>query len=234
MPYVVEPMQVADVPEVSEVEKQCFASPWPASAYRRELKDPRANRYVVVRWVHPSARRWGPPAWLPAESPLRAHLSRLLPGLFPPVAVPSSPYPIVGFAGLWLMGEQAHVTTIGVAPAYRGRRLGELLFLTMINTALEMNARWLTLEVRVSNRVAQNLYKKYSLQTAGTRKHYYSDNGEDAYLMWSDDLKSPAFQARLGTLRAEFQERLARLEAEETAGLKSSPTPGSYPAPKRG
>jgi ribosomal-protein-alanine N-acetyltransferase len=218
MPYIIEPMQQADVPEVAEVEKQCFASPWPPSAYRRELKNPQSNRYVVARWVHPSARRRAPAVWPPADSPLRARLGRMLPGLFPPVDLPVSPYPIAGFAGLWLLSDEAHVTTIGVAPSHRGRRVGELLFLTMIDLALERQATWLTLEVRVSNIVAQNLYRKYGLQIAGTRKHYYSDDGEDAYLMWSDPLQSEVFQSRLRTLRATFQTHMARQDAADAAG----------------
>jgi ribosomal-protein-alanine N-acetyltransferase len=220
MPYVIEPMQLADVPEVSEVEKQCFAAPWPPSAYRRELRNPQVNRYVVARWVHASARRHPPTVWPPADSPWRARLGRLLPGLFPPIEVPANPYPIAGFAGLWLMGDEAHVTTIGVAPAHRGRRVGELLFLTMIDLALQMRANWLTLEVRVSNAVAQNLYHKYGLQIAGTRKHYYSDDGEDAYLMWSDPLQSPVFQERLRTLRAAFQTHMVRQDSADQVGTR--------------
>jgi len=232
MPYIIEPMQIADVPEVSAVEKECFTSPWPASAYRRELKNAAANRYVVVRWVHPSARRHAPAAWPPPGSALRERLGRFFPALFPPLDVPSSPYPIVGFAGLWLMVDEAHVTTIGVAPGHRGRRVGEMLFLRMLDIAVEMRATWLTLEVRVSNDVAQNLYRKYGLQTAGTRKHYYSDNGEDAYLMWSEPLHSPAFHTRLATLRAQFQEYAARQEAAERAGELKLPAPSRHAAPE--
>ncbi len=218
MPYLIEPMQQADVPEVSDVEKQCFASPWPASAYRRELRNPQANRYVVARWVHPAARRRTPGLWPAANSPLRARLTRILPALFPPVELPPARYPIAGFAGLWLMIDEAHVTTIGVATAHRGRHLGELLFLTMLDTATSLGAHWLTLEVRVSNEVAQRLYRKYGLQIAGTRKHYYSDNGEDAYLMSSDPLQSPAFQERVRGLRADLTAYLARQDSAEAAG----------------
>ena len=231
MPYIIEPMQQADVLEVSAVEKECFASPWPASAYRRELRNPQANRYVVVRWVHPSARRRPPAAWPPAGSPLRARLGRVFPALFPPIETPSNPYPIVGFAGLWLMVEEAHVTTIGVAPAHRGRRVGELLFLMMIDTALDLGANWLTLEVRVSNVVAQRLYRKYKLQVAGTRKHYYSDNGEDAYLMWSDPLQSAAFKEHLAALRADLLAHLARQDAEDQAGVGLPKPAAGRPAP---
>jgi ribosomal-protein-alanine N-acetyltransferase len=198
-------MTQADVDEVSAVERECFATPWPASAYRRELRTPESNRYIVARYIGPQARHRGGhnggPGW-------RRALERVLPWAAAP-ATPTSPYPIAGFAGLWLMVDEAHVTTIGVAPEHRGKHIGEMLFLALIDIALEMKANWLTLEVRVSNTVAQNLYRKYGMQIAGTRKRYYSDNGEDAYIMWSEPLSAPAFQERLAKLRAAFTERMA-------------------------
>jgi [ribosomal protein S18]-alanine N-acetyltransferase len=233
MPYVIEPMQMADVPEVSMVERECFTSPWPASAYRRELRNPQANRYVVARWVHPSARRRPSPAWPPPGTALRDWLSRVAPGAFPPIDPKISPYPIAGFAGLWLMVEEAHVTTIGVAPAHRGRHVGELLFLTMLDIAMEVGAAWLTLEVRVSNTVAQNLYQKYGLHVSGRRRQYYSDNGEDAYLMESEPLRSPEVREGLRRLRAQAHERLARQDAADMASPAPLPAPGARPAPER-
>ncbi len=233
MPYVIEPMQIGDVPEVSQVERECFTNPWPASAYRRELRETATNRYVVVRWVHPSAQRRTPLVWPAAGSPLRAQLGRWLPGLFPPVDMPANPYPIAGFAGLWLMVDEAHVTTIGIAPAHRGRRIGELLFLQLVDLAVERRATWLTLEVRVSNTVAQNLYRKYGLTITGTRKRYYSDNGEDAYMMSSEPLQSPACQARIARLRADLQTVLARQEAEEGTG-HLRPLAGGQPSTEKG
>lgn len=215
MPYVIEPMLLSDINEVAEVERQCFSNPWPASAYRRELRESSTNRYVVVRWVHPTARRRPPAVWPPAGSTGRAWLSRWLPGLFPPIDAPTNPYPIAGFAGLWLMVDQAHVTTIGIAPNHRGRHIGELLFMRMVELALDSHATWLTLEVRVSNSVAQNLYRKYGLSITGTRRRYYSDNGEDAYTMGSEPLSSQAFQQRLARLRADLAATIARQEAEE-------------------
>jgi ribosomal-protein-alanine N-acetyltransferase len=224
MPYIIEPMTLADVDEVSAVERECFTTPWPASAYRRELKNPESNRYIVVRYNGPAARRRRGGGW-------RHALGRLLPFLAPPLPDPASGYPIVGFAGLWLMVDEAHVTTIGIAPEHRGKGIGELLFLALIDIALEMKAHWLTLEVRVSNGVAQNLYMKYGLQIAGTRKRYYSDNGEDAYIMWSEPLSSPGFQQRLGSLRAAFHERMARLRAAE--GVSDPIQLPAWPAPER-
>jgi [ribosomal protein S18]-alanine N-acetyltransferase len=228
MPYLIEPMTQADVDEVSAVERECFATPWPTSAYRRELRTPESNRYIVARYIGSNGRRRGgnhdEPGW-------RQALERVLPWLIPAPTAPASPYPIAGFAGLWLMVDEAHVTTIGVAPEHRGKHIGEMLFLALIDIAMQMKANWLTLEVRVSNTVAQNLYRKYGMQIAGTRKRYYSDNGEDAYIMWSEPLSSPAFQERLAKLRAAFEERRAVMDAAE--GGPAPVTIPVRPAPER-
>jgi ribosomal-protein-alanine N-acetyltransferase len=228
MPYFIEPMNQADVEEVSAVERECFATPWPASAYRRELRTPESNRYIVARCSGPQARRRGGNH---DGSGWRQALERVLPWLVPDPPTPTSPYPIAGFAGLWLMVDEAHVTTIGVAPEHRGKHIGEMLFLALIDIALEMKANWVTLEVRVSNTVAQNLYRKYGMHVAGTRKRYYSDNGEDAYIMWSEPLSSPAFQERLARLRAAFNERMAAQAAAE--GGPAPVTIPVRPAPER-
>ncbi len=228
MPYLIEPMTQADVDEVSAVERECFATPWPSSAYRRELRTPESNRYIVARYIGPQARRRG---HTNGANGWRHALERVLPWIAPAPAAPPSPYPIAGFAGLWLMVDEAHVTTIGVAPEHRGKSIGEMLFLALIDIAMEMKANWLTLEVRVSNTVAQNLYRKYGMQVAGTRKRYYSDNGEDAYIMWSEALSSPVFQERLTTLRAAFNERIAASTAAESGLAAISIT--VRPAPER-
>ena len=232
MPYIIEQMQMADVPEVSAVEKECFASPWPASAYRRELRNPQANRYEVARWVHPSARRRPPTAWPPAGLPLRNRLGDIFPALFPPVDPPGSPYPIAGFAGLWLMGEEAHVTTIGVAPAHRGRHVGELLFLTMIDIALEQRAAWLTLEVRVTNRVAQNLVPEVRADHRRDPQALLQRRRRRCLPYVERAVAVARVSRPLEPLRAEFQARMARQDAEESAGRLSLPASGQQSAPE--
>jgi ribosomal-protein-alanine N-acetyltransferase len=145
----------------------------------------------------------------------RSLLSTLLPWLKnshvdEAAAAPRSPFPVVGYAGLWLMVDEAHVTTIGVHPDHRGQGAGELLFLGLADIARQMRATRITLEVRVSNTGAQNLYRKYGLEVAGVRKRYYSDNGEDAYIMWSQPIASPQFQEKIAMLRLQLTERLQR------------------------
>jgi ribosomal-protein-alanine N-acetyltransferase len=78
----------------------------------------------------------------------------------------------------------------------------------MFDEALDRGANWLTLEVRVTNAAAQALYRKYGFSTHGTRKRYYSDNNEDALIMWSPALADPDFRARLESRRFALEQRL--------------------------
>jgi ribosomal-protein-alanine N-acetyltransferase len=111
---------------------------------------------------------------------------------------------VVGFAGMWLMLEDAHLVTIAVKPDYRGRGLGELLLVSMLDWACSLGAHRMTLEVRVSNHVAQDLYRKYGFTIEGVRRRYYSDNGEDALIMTTPLITSAEYQAA-------FQEHKAKL-----------------------
>ncbi|WP_153124587.1 ribosomal protein S18-alanine N-acetyltransferase [Peribacillus tepidiphilus] len=91
---------------------------------------------------------------------------------------------IVGYCGAWIVIDEAHITNIAILPEYRGRRLGEALLRKMMDIAIERGAKVMTLEVRVSNIIAQSLYEKLGFQKGGIRKRYYTDNGEDALVMW--------------------------------------------------
>jgi len=91
---------------------------------------------------------------------------------------------IVGYCGLWVVFDDAQITNIAVLPTYRGQKLGETLLSYVMRFAKECEASQMTLEVRVSNLVAQALYKKLGFKEIGIRKNYYSDNQEDALLMW--------------------------------------------------
>lgn len=93
---------------------------------------------------------------------------------------------IIGYAGMWAIVDEAHVTNIALLEAYRGRKWGERLLDELMKTAAYLGMQSITLEVRVSNEVAQNLYRKKGFKPAGTRKGYYSDNREDALIMWAD------------------------------------------------
>jgi ribosomal-protein-alanine N-acetyltransferase len=114
---------------------------------------------------------------------------------------------VVGFAGLWVMVDEAHVTTFAVHRRWRRRGVGERLLLALLDLAVARRAREATLEVRLSNMPARRLYEKYGFRPVGIRPRYYSDNGEDALIMTTDALESPAVRDRLAALRAALDQR---------------------------
>ncbi|MDP4164307.1 MAG: ribosomal protein S18-alanine N-acetyltransferase [Bacillota bacterium] len=91
---------------------------------------------------------------------------------------------IIGYCGVWVVVDEAHVTNVAVLPEYRGRKLGEALMIKLMEVARQRGAKTMTLEVRVSNHVAQSLYRKMGFQNGGIRKNYYTDNQEDGLVMW--------------------------------------------------
>jgi [ribosomal protein S18]-alanine N-acetyltransferase len=91
---------------------------------------------------------------------------------------------VAGYCGVWLVVDEAHITNVAVLPDYRGQGCGEALMERIMKIAKEVGAHVMTLEVRVSNKAAQGLYRKMGFQDGGIRKRYYSDNQEDALVMW--------------------------------------------------
>ena len=106
---------------------------------------------------------------------------------------------ILGYCGLLLVEEDAHVTTIAVAPRSRGHQLGTRLMLEMVDAALEADTRHLTLEVRVSNDAARKLYERFGFEPVGRRKNYYKD--EDALVMWATDIDTDDYEDRVAGIR---------------------------------
>ena len=93
---------------------------------------------------------------------------------------------VTGYGGMWIILDEAHITNVAVHPNYRGMGVGEAIMKALIRTASRLKVEGMTLEVRVSNEIAQNLYKKLGFASVGVRKGYYTDNGEDALIMWKD------------------------------------------------
>lgn len=91
---------------------------------------------------------------------------------------------VVGYCGVWIIIDEAHITNIALLPEYRGMKLGEALMSKVMELVREMGALRMTLEVRVSNVRAQNLYRKFGFVEGAIRKQYYTDNMEDALVMW--------------------------------------------------
>ena len=109
---------------------------------------------------------------------------------------------IVAYGGLWVILEDAHITTIAVHPRHQRNHFGERLLVALLEESIARGACWVTLEVRESNLAAQNLYKKYGFTIVNTRRGYYSDNDENALVMWAGNLKGEIFRNRLAVLKA--------------------------------
>jgi ribosomal-protein-alanine N-acetyltransferase len=187
-PFVIELMQLDDVPEVMAIERDSFPLPWPERAYRYELLQNQNSHYVVLRtsaatpehWWHALKRAW--------QRSLRTK--------------------ILGYGGFWLIAGEAHISTIAVDPDWRRHGLGELLLWDILNRALSLEAFEATLEVRVSNQAAINLYRKYDFEKVGRRRRYYQDNGEDAWIMTVANFDGQAYQSRLEQLGRDLRRRL--------------------------
>ncbi|PAE22795.1 MULTISPECIES: ribosomal protein S18-alanine N-acetyltransferase [Bacillaceae] len=91
---------------------------------------------------------------------------------------------VIGYCGAWIVVDEAHITNVALLPEYRGRKLGEALMRQLMEVASEKGVITMTLEVRVSNFTAQSLYRKLGFQNGAIRKNYYTDNQEDALVMW--------------------------------------------------
>jgi ribosomal-protein-alanine N-acetyltransferase len=117
---------------------------------------------------------------------------------------------IVAYGGIWVILDDSHITTIAAHPDVRGRKIGEEMLLFLIEDAIARGASWMTLEVRESNESAQNLYKKYGFTVVSTRRAYYSDNNENALVMWAGNLKGELYQNRLRALRSLLDQYIAR------------------------
>jgi len=116
---------------------------------------------------------------------------------------------VVAYGGIWVILEDSHITTIAVHPDWRGKKYGEEMLVYLLREAIERGASWITLEARESNKVAQNLYRKYGFTMVSTRRAYYSDNGENAVVMWAGNLRGDLYRNRLAVLERELDDAIA-------------------------
>jgi ribosomal-protein-alanine N-acetyltransferase len=135
---------------------------------------------------------------------------------------------IVAYGGMWLMVDEAHITTFAVHPAWRRQRVGERLLLAFLDLATARQAREATLEVRLSNVAARRLYEKYGFRPVGLRPRYYSDNGEDALIMTTEPIGEARFRQRIESLRAALDASPAPQRPDDR---RDAETPGPQPTP---
>lgn len=214
MPFALRPLEEDDTSQAAEIERDAFPTLFPPTPFKRELRN-RMARYLVA-WRREDLGESdeysveADEVVAPPGSPLS--ISRLLSnakGLLPKrnsAWVQGQSY-IAGFVGTWHLVDEAHIVSIGVRTEHRGQGIGELLLVGGIEQAIQEKSSVVTLEVRVSNDVAQNLYKKYGFTERGIRKGYYTDNREDALIMTSEEIQSESFQVHFRSLAEAHQSR---------------------------
>jgi len=223
--YLVRPMRLADVPQVVEIERQSFPSMWPPTAFKRELQQNRIARYAVVVQHNPS---WTPSAQPepPGPPPEResGRIGRIIGEirqlLRPEAEAAALPPPeerrelVLGFIGLWMLPDEAHIVTIAVRNSHRRRGIGESLLISAIDESQRNGQGLMTLECRVTNEAALALYEKYAFEQVGMRPRYYSDNHEDAYVLTVSSITSEKYRNVFARLRSDHTHRWGDFRTE--------------------
>ena len=214
-------MRVADISQVLEVERESFPTMWPPTSFKRELQQNQLAHYTVVVEHDPSRTPIETPEPEPPERAtvvlgrLWDELRQFLgadpdPGLPP---VDQRPELVIGFLGVWMLPDEAHIVTVAVRESHRREGIGELLLIAAVEQAREKGQDILTLECRVGNGAALALYDKYGFQQVGLRPRYYSDNHEDAYVLTLSSVLTDRFRRRFEELKAEHERRWGDFES---------------------
>ena len=199
-------MKYEDIPQVAQIDREAFPGEWvfrSQSAYRQDLNNP-SVRYIVACKKRDLSESGGQAMQkLPWFKRFFSYKRRL-----------NTSEDMVGFSGFWMMMREAHIIAIGVRDGYRQLGIGEGLLIATIELAQILNANVVTLEVRASNKIAQELYEKYGFQAVGRRLRYYSSDGEDAIIMSTDNITSMPFQASFQQLKKAHSQRHPELFAQ--------------------
>ena len=212
MPCHVRLIHREDIDQVAGIDREAFPTMWPLVNYQHELQNPLAH-YIVAyheeRTVAESEVEVTPQKGLSRlKSRVRQWFSY---GRFSGNKMPPSDRQYIsGFAGFWLMADEAHLINLAVRETHRHRGIGELLLIATIDLASQLNAHVITLEVRASNTAAVNLYGKYGFIQVGLRRAYYIENKEDAILMSTENITSASFQAHLQQLKQSHSRKWGR------------------------
>jgi [ribosomal protein S18]-alanine N-acetyltransferase len=207
--YSVRGMKDWDIPQVLDIDLDAFPTQWPhptTSSYHHELRNKLAH-YVVLYKNKPEQGQEIVQRTIGFKDVISYIRGLFNHDRFFGPDKPASNDQLVGMAGIWMMVDEAHIVTIAVRQSYKRQGLGEQLLIAIIELSKQLNAKIVTLEVRVSNTIAQALYTKYGFLTAGTRRRYYSDNGEDALIMSTMDISSAEYEETFTRLKAEHRKR---------------------------
>lgn len=199
--FHIRPMTSLDSQQLVEVERDAFPTLWPPTPFKRELNNKLAI-YLTAVALEDVSELEEPDPEEPVSPSLLARFSSILRKLLPVGQDADEGDYLLGYIGLWQVVDDAHVVSIGVRTPFRRHGVGEALLIRGIEIAMGWGSRYVTLEVRVSNRGAQSLYDKYGFKRAGVRKRYYLDNNEDAYIMTTESIQSAEYKENFTKLKS--------------------------------
>lgn len=193
MNFSVRLMNNNDISEVAIIERLAFPTMWPPIPFKRELDNKFTEYFVIDCRVDDNLSI---PETNSNNSFLKKSVKKIQDILFFNRSVKKNSF-IVGYLVIWYSLDEAHITSIATREEFRGVGIGEMLLITAFQRAFQRKSNSVTLEVRVSNEIAQNLYTKYEMIEVGKRNRYYSDNQEDALIMTADDIHSDDFYQKI-------------------------------------
>ncbi|MDR0520035.1 MAG: ribosomal protein S18-alanine N-acetyltransferase [Clostridiales Family XIII bacterium] len=158
-----------DIDAIMELESVCFSLPWARGDYERDIGENILSYYVVAETKGTAAADGG------GAANARGDIAGARPNI------------VAGYGGVWVVADECHIMTIAVAPEHRQAGIGAMMFMKLMDEARLRGARRFFLEVRVSNAAAISMYEKFGFRTIDTRKAYYSDNKEDAAIMYKEE-----------------------------------------------
>jgi ribosomal-protein-alanine N-acetyltransferase len=208
--YHIRRMAERDIQQVLEVDLDAFPGQWPhpsPNSFHHELRNKLAHYVVICRGGADCSGGNGHRVGVLKEGLLFLKQFFSPDRFFGKAGPAAGGEHLVGMAGIWMMVDEAHIVTIAVRRSHRHQGLGEWLLISIVDLSVQLGAKYVTLEVRESNRTAQALYEKYGFTRAGKRMKYYSDNGEDALIMTTCELDSPSYLQRLKQLKQEHNAR---------------------------
>jgi len=215
MLFTVRFMRRQDIPQVTEIDREAFPNEWPPTNFARELVNKLAYYVVAYETQQADPKPANKPALEGGTSGFLNRLQNLFSRRQTPQDTSSEKEPqILGYAGMWIMADEAHITSIASNKNQRHQGIGEGLLICLIEMAMKYQARIVTLEVRVSNQTAQNLYYKFGFDNLGNRKGYYLDNKEDAVIMSTEYIGSPSFREKFTQVKKAFLQKWGTFKNE--------------------
>jgi ribosomal-protein-alanine N-acetyltransferase len=217
-------MRRDDIDQVTRLDREAFPTEWPPTNFSREMENRLAFYVVACDGTPPAPASPAPP---PVPEPGISGWFKRLFGRSDHRVAARSEEKVIGYAGMWVLADEAHIMSIASRQDYRRKGVGEILLIAIFDLALKHYARTVTLEVRISNTAAQSLYFKYGFKQTGLRKGYYLDNREDALVMSTDYIGSGEFKELVRRLRQAHEKKWGATRFELDKDTVPAPWPGA-------